>query len=206
MYTDSSPEGMSASPADSNGWTAGQLKKGTLSEEAYHAVEKQFNVQFPGSFIDWHRAYFFLSADCSLLRLPHSNPQQPLAEISQQLDGYIAEEIIPQKLYPFAADGNDVGVLVFDGREPKEGNEFPVRVYDHEYRGDIEGLSEIIFSSFPKLIECMTHFCQELKERKNFEIIPDFFQIDPAGAGDTGKEYWMGWVDMLQANFEEFGY
>ncbi|WP_341843296.1 hypothetical protein [Chitinophaga caseinilytica] len=52
----------------------------------------------------------------------------------------------------------------------------------------------------------MTHFCQELKERKNFEIIPDFFQIDPAGAGDTGKEYWMGWVNMLRFSSPEHNF
>ncbi len=64
----------------------------------------------------------------------------------------------------------------------------------------------MIFSSFPKLIECLTHYCREVVHRKNFEIIQEFFQIDPDGAGATGKVYWTGWIDMMKANYEEFGY
>jgi hypothetical protein len=84
--------------------------------------------------------------------------------------------------------------------------EFPIRVYDQEYGGNLEGLSEIIFSSFPKLLECLTHYLIELKTRNNFEIIPDFFKIDPDGAGKTGVNYWLSWTSMQRENFNEFGY
>jgi hypothetical protein len=94
---------------------------------------------------------------------------------------------------------------VFDGRNPRPDNEFPIRVYDHEFGGQLEGLSEIVFSSFAKLLECVTYFLQELKSRKNFEIIPDFFRIDPEGAGKTGIDYWLTCIKMQKANFEEFG-
>ncbi|WP_333575263.1 hypothetical protein [Sphingobacterium sp.] len=72
--------------------------------------------------------------------------------------------------------------------------------------GDLDGLSEIIFSSFNKMLACLTHFFNETNTRKNFEVIADFYTIDPNGAGSTGRSYWESWIAMGRANFEEFGY
>jgi hypothetical protein len=79
-----------------------------------------------------------------------------------------------------------------------EGNEFPVCYYDFEYNGNIEGLSMPIFSSFTKLLECITHYLEQLEAKKNNEVIPDFFEIDPKGAGLTGREYWLAWADSFE--------
>lgn len=206
VFTDKSPKAMMASGVNNDGYFTWRLMKGTIGADDYQKLQARFHVKYPQSFIDWHQAYFFLSGDCGLMRLPASNPVLPLRDIADQLDWYIPEQIIPQQLYPFASEGNDAGLLVFDGRLPHSANEYPVRVYDHDFDGDPEGLSEVIFSSFPKLIECMTHFFRELKTRKNFEIIPDFFQLDPAGAGSSGKTYWLEWSAMFKSNYEEFGY
>jgi len=84
-------------------------------------------------------------------------------------------------------------------------NEFPIRFYDHDFGGDIAGLDVIIFSSFPKLLQCLTHYLSQLKTRQGFDIIPEFFKIDPEGAGKDGADYWLGWSAMLKATFEEFG-
>ncbi|MDJ1485037.1 SMI1/KNR4 family protein [Cytophagaceae bacterium YF14B1] len=206
VYSDKFPVEMKASEEDSEGWIEWKLLKGTLQASRYHQVEKQFGVLFPESFIDWHKSYYFLDGDCSIIRLPASNPSQPLEELKRSLDWYVAQQLIPQQLYPFAEEGNDTGPLVFDGREKMPGNEFPIRVYDHEFGGELQGLSPIIFSSFSKLLECLTHYLTQLKTRRNFEIIPDFFTIDPQGAGKTGVDYWLGWSGMQSANFERFGY
>lgn len=205
VFTKDIPGEMIESPKDKDGWFGWKLIKGTLSAGDYEKIETDFNIQLPESFVQWHKEYFFLGADISILRLPVSNPNLPLKDIRQQLDWFIAEQLIPQKLYPFGQEGNDAGPLVFDGRIPVGGNDFPVRFYDQEFGGDPEGLSETIFSSFGKLIACLTHYMTELKTRKNFEIIPDFFKIDPAGAGLTGIDYWLRWSNMQKANFEEFG-
>lgn len=191
---------MQASEVDEEGWVAWKPLPGTLSEDDYRKIEEEYNVRFPKSFVDWHRAYFFLDGDCSLLRLPVSSPTQPLKDLKQALSWYVPERLIPQGLYPFADEGNDTGPLVFDGRIPPADDEFPIRVYDHEYGGDLAGLSKIIFSSFAKLLECITHYLKELKSRKAFEIIPDFFEIDPEGAGSTGREYWLSWIAVLKAD------
>lgn len=58
-------------------------------------------------------------------------------------------------MYPFAAEGNDAGPLIFDGRIKVVNNEFPIRVYEQEFGGNLDGLSEIIFSNFSKLLECL---------------------------------------------------
>ena len=206
VFTKDTPREMMVDEPNDNGWFEWKLIDGTLSVEDYKTIEDEFKVQLPTSFLLWHMRYFFLNADTSILRLPTSNPNSPLTDLKQKLDWFIAEQLIPQKLYPFGDEGNDAGPLVFDGRVLSEDNEFPIRYYDHEFGGDLEGLSEIIFSSFEKLLQCLTHYMTELKERRNFEIIPDFFKIDPAGAGSSGIDYWLSWTNMQKANFEEFGY
>lgn len=199
------PKDMMASPVDEDGWYLWKPIKGTLVERDYYNLEQQFGIIFPKSFIKWHKQYFLLDCSCQLMGLPISSPTEPLQQIIDNLDYSLAKDLIEAKLYPFGDEGNDAGPLVFDGRYEVEDNEFPIRVYDHEYGGDLEGLSEIIFSSFPKLFECFTHYIKELENRKNFEIIPDFFHIDPEGAGKTGVDYWLGWVAMEKENEELFG-
>ena len=141
-----------------------------------------------------------------MVRLPASNALQPLAELENELNWSVPTRLISQKLYPFAQEGNDAGPLVFDARADCIDDEYPIRWYEHEYGGNLEGLGEIIFSSFTKLLECMTHYLDALATRRSFEIIPDFLTIDPKGAGTHGMDYWLQWEEMYKANFEEFGY
>ncbi len=188
------PREMLLSSIDEEGYYQWGLLKGTLQQEDYAKIEQKFGVKFPRSFIEWHRAYYFLEGDCSILRLPFSSPAKPMEELIDYVDWPLAEDLIMQSLYPFAFEGNDTGPLVFDGRQPIADNEFPIRVYDYDYGGDPEGLSEIIFSSFPKLIECLTHYMNEINEREREDIIPEFFQIDRKGAGGSGIDYWLGWI------------
>ncbi len=194
IYTDGIPQEMMLSPVDEDGYFKWTLLTGTLKQEDYVKIEQKFGVKFPKSFIEWHKAYHFLDGDCSYIRLPHSSPVKPMERIIDFLDWSVAARLIEQKLYPFGDEGNDAGPLVFDARQAMPGNEFPIRMYDHEYQGDLDGLSEVIFSSFPKLLECITHFMTEVGEREREDIIPDFFQIDPEGAGTTGRDYWLGWI------------
>lgn len=200
-----SPKNMIDSPVNQSGYYNWKPIKGTLAYRDYYNLEKQFGVKFPKSFIEWHKQYFFLDCSCQLMSLPISSPTEPLQQIIDNLDYSLAEDLIKAKLYPFGDEGNDAGPLVFDGRYEVGDNEFPIRIYDHEYGGDIDGLSEIVFSSFPKLLECFTHYIKELENRKNFDIIPDFFNIDPTGAGKTGVDYWLGWVAMEKENDGLFG-
>ncbi|WP_305952613.1 hypothetical protein [Emticicia oligotrophica] len=206
VYTDDVPQEMISTEVNQDGWFQWKLIKGTLIEDEYKKIEDEFKIKLPKSFIQWHQEFFFLDCDTSIARLPISNPNLPLKSIKENLDWFVAGELISQQLYPFGDEGNDAGPLVFDGRNNVIDNNFPIRVYDHEFEGELDGLSEIIFSSFEKLIECLTHFMKELKTRRNFEIIPDFFKIDPLGAGLTGVQYWSSWVNMQKGNFEKFGY
>lgn len=190
-------------------WSPGfkwKLLPGTLTTDDYKKVEAKFNAKFPDNFIEWHKRYFFEDGDCSIIRLPPSLSTKPLAQLIDKLDWVIPEQLIPLGLIPFADEGNDAGPLVFDTRNTSYKKDFPIRVYDHEYGGDLDGLSEIIFSSFDKLLECLTHFLIETTTKESFDVIPDFYIIDPGGAGSTGKLYWEGWTEMLKANFEQFGH
>lgn len=206
VYTDKVPKEMMQSTIDKDGWYEWKLIPGTLTTDDYKKVEAKFKATFPDNFIEWHKRYFFEDGDCSIIRLPNSLPTKPLEKLIENLDWYIPKQLIPLGLIPFADEGNDAGPLVFDTRNTTDKKDFPIRVYDHEFGGDLDGLSEIIFSSFDKMLECLTHFLTETKTKKRFEVIPDFYAIDPNGAGSTGKSYWTSWTEMEKANYEEFGY
>lgn len=162
------------SEVDKDGWFEWKIIPGTLSTEDYKKIAKRFNATLPENFIEWHKRYFFSDGDCSIIWLPESLPVRPLKHIIDNLDWHIAQQLIPFGIVPFANEGNDSGPLVFDTRNAKNSNDFPIRVYDHDYGGDLHGLSEVVFSSFGKLIECLTHFLSETSRRKDFEVIPDF--------------------------------
>ena len=205
VYTDIVPKEMMQSEVDEEGWYEWKLMTGTLSVENYNEVEKRFKAKLPDNFINWHKRYFFDDGDCSLLRLPNSFPTKPLESIVTLLDNSVY--LVSQGLIPFGDEGNDTGPLVFDTRNQTDSQDFPIRVHDHEYYNDLNGLSEIIFSSFNKMLECITHFLTEMENetKQSFEIIPDFFKIDPDGAGNTGEGYWESWIEMEKEIFEEFG-
>lgn len=205
VFTKDIPKEMVLSGPNKDGWFSWKLLPGKLQKADYSLIERQFKIELPHSFINWHKHYFFLDGDCSLIRLPESNPNLPLKDVIDNLKWSTSEQLISQKLYPFANEGNDTGPLVFDGRTAATHNEFPIRVYDHEFGGSLDGLSDVIFSSFGKLVECLTHYMTEIQTRRDFEIIPDFLKIDPSGAGTSGIEYWLTWTEMLKGNFEEFG-
>jgi hypothetical protein len=208
--TNKVPKEMIQSLVGRKGWYEWKLIPGTLTTADYKKVEEEFKAIFPENFIEWHKRYFFADCDCSIIRLPHSLPTKPLQKLIYNLDWDIPDQLIPLGLIPFADEGNDKGnnkgSLVFDTRNTTDKKDFPIRAYDHEYDGDLEGLSEIIFSSFDKMLECLTHFLTQTKMRKRFEVIPEFYTIDPNGAGSTGKSYWASWTQMKKAYFEEFGY
>jgi len=206
VYTDKISKEMMISTVDNDGWYEWKLIPGNLTPDHYRKVEAKFKVTFPDNFIEWHRRYFFTDCDCSIIRFPNSLPTQPLKELENLLDWDIPRQIIPLELVPFADEGNDAGILIFDTRNKTNKSDFPIRVYEYEHEGHLNGLSEIIFSSFSKLLECLTHYLIETKHKKYFEVIPDFYEIDPTGAGFTGISYWNDWIEMEKANYEEFGY
>lgn len=187
-------------------WVNWKKMPGNTERIKYHKMEARYSTKLPEDFIEWHRRYFFLDCDCSIIRLPHSHPSDPFREIEMMWNYPLAHELIAQKLYPFGEDGNDTGPLVFDMRSKNDPANIPIRVYHHEYGGDLAGLDEIIFSSFQKLLECLTYFLEETRTRHNFEVIPEFFEIDPEGSGATGYVYWTSWIHDMKSNYEEFGY
>jgi len=198
VYTHDYPESMVASEVNSEGWFRWKPIRGTLNEEDYSKIQIKYDLHFPISFIQWHSAYFFPGCDLPFVRLPGSMPNAPLVELEEHLDYDLAKKLISESIFPFASEGNDTGPYVFDAREQVLNNEYPIRVYNFDYNGDLEGLSEIIFSSFPKMLECLTHYLREIRKRPDFEIFPEFFAIDPFGAGKNGIDYWLSWAAVCK--------
>lgn len=205
VYREGVPKEMMQSGIDKDGWYEWKRMPGTFTNADYDKLAAEFNVVLPQNFIEWHKRYFFEDGDCAIIRLPASLPTKPLHEIQKQLNNPLVEQLISMGLVPFADEGNDAGPMVFDTRNQTKREDFPIRVCELDYGGDLQGLSGIIFSSFHKMLACLTHFLNETKTRKSFEVLSDFYTIDPEGAGSSGKPYWEAWIKMEKANFEEFG-
>lgn len=201
-YTKNTPQSMMDSSVESDGYFKWKPINGTLTYNDYNKVEQKFKVEFPKSFVEWHKTYFFLNCHSPIVYLPYSSPTQPLQEIIDGLDYDLAQDLIAQKLYPFGSDDNDIGCFVFDAREEREDNEFPIRLYDHEYGGDdLEGLSEVLFSSFTKMLECLTYTMENSKAPMH-EKLAEFIRIDPDGAGKDGIDFWLHRIAFEKEDFE----
>ncbi|RPD46832.1 hypothetical protein DNI29_11770 [Hymenobacter sediminis] len=194
VYTEDVSAAMMAGPVNEDGWFEWKLAEGTLLDAEYERLAKAHGVLLPPSFIDWHKAFFFCDGDCFIARLPPSLPNEPLRHLAAELKTGEYLDLTTQGLYTFAQANNDAGPLVFDARQPVENNEFPIREYEHDagnYSGDLAGLSEVIFSSFSKMLECLTFFLNRPKAMDQTEAVRAFFTIDPTGAGGPGREYWL---------------
>lgn len=191
VYVQQSPKNMMASDIDEEGWYTWKPIKGTLSDIDYQEVEQRFGVVFPKSFIEWHKRFFFLQGFCRIIDFPISSPKQPLQAIIDNLDNDLSRELASAGLYIFAQDDDNYGPFVFDGREDKTDDEFPIRIYDYHYIGNLDGLSEIILSSFSKLLECITYLLNNIDTLPLSEIIAEFLRIDPQGAGKSGLDFWL---------------
>lgn len=202
VYTKKIPAEMMDSPVNESGWFIWKMIPGTFNFEFYNKTTEKFNVKLPAAFIRWHSRKFFVDCDCSLIRLPGSLPTQPLKSVIDEIK--YAEQLVSKGLIPFASEGNDTGPLVFDVRDTYSHDDYPIRVYDHEYHDDLAGLSPIIFSSFAKLLECMTFYLENEENPRKFELIAQFYSIDPIGAGATGRDYWNTWIEMEKENYEYF--
>lgn len=196
VFTAKVPKEMMLSPIYEDGSYEWKLLEGTLTIEDYKKIETKFKVKFPLSFIEWHKKYYFADCDCSIVILPDSFPTKPMEKVISNLDNFTAERLIQHGLIPFADAGNDAGPLVFDTRNQIDNTDFPVRPYEHEYCGDLAGLGDIIFSSFTKMLECLTYYLEETQTRNSFEVVSEFYEIDPEGAGSTGRDFWSIWTDV----------
>lgn len=192
------PKSMMNSTVDVDGYYNWKPIKGTLKAIAYEKLQREFKVTLPKSFISWHQRYYFFGQDCKIIKLPCSLPNRPLQEISFLLSHEISTQLTNLELCPFAYDNYPNRLLVFDTRTAVADQEYPIRIYEGN-GSDLYGLSEVIFSSFSKLLECLTYLLEEVNERKVHEIIPNFFCIDPKGAGSTGIGYWTEIIELEKA-------
>lgn len=168
----------------------------TRGEKNYSALEQELGIVLPDSYKQWHGQYDFPKIEFPMLNLFGSN--RNLSLLASEYDWDLPPLLAGNQLYIFGDEANDVGPLVFDGRDATPGNEFPIRVYDHEFiDGEPEALSEIIFSSFTKMVECLLHYIKASPESGHGTSIRQFYDIDPEGAGSQGREYWDTWMAML---------
>ncbi len=170
--------------------------KSETGEKDYQKLEEGLQIVLPDSYKQWHARYNFSKIDLPMLRIAESDPN--LASLAQEYNADLPPILAENQMYVFGDEGNDVGPLVFDGRMAVPGNEFPIRVYDHEYvDGYPEGMGKVIFSNFTKMVECLICFLEESPKNGLGNAIRSFYDIDPEGAGNEGRDYWETWIAML---------
>ena len=189
------PEMLVSQRPDASGWVEWRMLPQPCQNPINFALlENEAASRLPKSFKAWFQNYYTLDVDVGIVRLPACPLNNPLKDLKYQVveSGYYSKRCKELGLIPFGDEKLiDAGPLCFDTREPVRDDEWPVVYWDHEYDQTSEEIGPRIFSSFPKLIKCCTHFLQENKSAR--DLVRDLYRIDPEGAGGPGRAYWEGW-------------
>ncbi|MBX7221583.1 MAG: SMI1/KNR4 family protein [Blastocatellia bacterium] len=128
------PQDMLVGPPNEENWVAWKLVPGTLELADYDPLEQRIGCQLPPSFKEWHRRFFSLDglqvAGIALPGTPSNNPFGPLEDAI--FDQGCSDEAIPLGIIPFGWVEDEGAWACFDARQPREGNEWPILLLDHE--------------------------------------------------------------------------
>ncbi len=169
-----------------------------IEPNSYQLIESQYDIKYPSLFKEWHSFQHFHEGDLSFVRLPENPIGNTVQSIAKSLGWSFSKELTQEGIVPFAEEGNNTGPYVFDQRNATNVEDSPIRVYDYTYGGELNGLSEVIFSNFKMLLECAIHYLENLGRISNSKLMIDFLHIDPNGAGYTGIEYWKSWSESYK--------
>lgn len=159
------------------------------------SFEAEIGHKLPEAFKLWNSRYYTLEGYAHILYLPTSPTHDPFREMRSLFFDFRPEDVSQIGLIPFGEERLGIGPLCFDTREPNPAADWPICYFEHDFPDDAIG--PVIFSSFHKLLECCVHYLSGpgTDDWSRKERIPDFFDIDPTGAGDPGREYWEGWLE-----------
>ena len=116
------------------------------------------------------------------------------------------ERIVGIGLIPFGSEAMmDAGPVCFDTRGKSPDGDCPVVYWDHEWVGTEKEIQPM-FSSCMKMFECLLFVAtseiyfvyhdeddpSNLLHRKR-ELMAQFLNTDPGGAGGPAREYWTSW-------------
>jgi len=175
-----------------DGWIKWKLLKSKVSFS-----EEKIDIEYPELFKKWLTSYYTLTSDIGILRLPTFNILNPFKDLNDLIDFGNSIGILEKQLIPFGDECNDVGPLVFDLNYPNK----PIRFYETQFFGSDEGIGPIIFSDFESLLKCSISFMNNY-DKIGYNAINYFFEIDPKGAGESGKGYWKFIIEQNQQYWE----
>lgn len=168
-------------------------------DPAFESFEAEIGYRLPESFKLWNSRYYTLDGHAHILYLPTSPTNDPFGQLRDYFFNYRPENLSQIGLIPFGEERIGIGPLCFDTRQTNS-VDWPIRYFDHDSSSDDaidDAIGPIIFSSFYKLLECCVHYLSgpRADHWSCLERIPDFFELDPAGAGGPGREYWEAWLE-----------
>jgi len=179
------PRDMLAAETAPPPWAAWQVVPGRVSVQTWREWEEAHGVHLPESFQNFFLSRHTLSLDCGLLRLACSPSNSPFSDLEELLEWDVAE-IRNRQIFPIGDETlRDAGPLCLDLRDRKA--EPPVVYWD----GNSETIPPPVFSSFPKLLECLAFALEnDLNVLQDEALLEQYLALDPEGAGGTGRPYW----------------
>lgn len=165
-------------------------------DPGFVSFEAEIGYKLPESFKLWSSRYYTLDCHTHLMSLAASPTNDPFGELRDWFfKAYRPEQLGQIGLIPFGDEGIGIGPLCFDTRHSSS-TDWPIRYVDHDSSPE-DAIGPIIFSTFHKLLECYVHSLSGngTDYWSCIERIPDFFVLDPTGAGGPGREYWDAWLE-----------
>lgn len=163
----------------------------------FKEFEEEIGYRLPESFKLWQSRYYILDGHAHILYLPISPTNDPFGELRDLFFNWRPEHVSQRGLIAFGEERLGIGPLCFDARQRLPESDWPILYFDHENPDPDDAIGPVLFSSFEKLLACCVHYLSGpgTDDWTRKEQIPEFFDIDPSGAGGPGREYWEEWLE-----------
>lgn len=144
----------------------------------YEPLEKKLGETIPLIFKKWYSRHYSPepgSLDTRIIFLPVPTQEDLFSELEGSLLGYgdSYQDIRDLNLIPFGSDANARGAICFDASDKSiNPNDYPIVLFEY----DTWDKSEIAFSNFEKMLECII----DLTKVGSTE---NFAKIDPKAGG-----------------------
>ena len=188
-------------------WVGWKPVPSTVTDAQLDALEEKTTLAFPSLYRDFLKYLHFFDLTEFGIRF-ESHPCTGWSKRLQEIyfEAWEPERIIGIGLLPFGDEAfRDSGPVCFDTRHRLENGDCPIVNWDHEWLGTDKEIQPM-FSSCAKMFACLAFaadtdinfYYQDVDEDSpdllahKRELLSQFLDLDPDGAGGPGRAYWTG--------------
>jgi hypothetical protein len=192
-----------------SGWKGRKPIPSTVSEADLDQLEKEIKLAYPPPYRDFLRHMHFCELWGPIRWEPHIIHEWQAA--LRKIYAVDRQKMVGAGLIPFASEEYmDAGFVCFDTRSRLPNGDCPVVFLDHEWAGTEKEIRPL-FSSAEKMFSCLLFEASAKIEfiydedaeddptlpRKR-ELLEQFLNLDPEGAGGPARDYWTTWLPELE--------